>query len=132
MAVQKNITLQNDTDEDACIMADANMVNLILRNLLSNALKFTNDGGNVSILSQEEGDFHQIIVIDNGVGINAEKVETLFTQHNNVSTQGTGNEKGTGLGLMLCKEFVEKNGGQIWVESEESKGSSFYFTFPKA
>jgi signal transduction histidine kinase/Tfp pilus assembly protein PilF len=132
MAVQKNITLQNDTDEDACIMADANMVNLILRNLLSNALKFTNDGGNVSILSQEEGDFHQIIVIDNGVGINAEKVETLFTQHNNVSTQGTGNEKGTGLGLMLCKEFVEKNGGQIWVESEEGKGSSFYFTFPKA
>ena len=101
-------------------------------NLLSNALKFTNDGGNVSILSQEEGDFHQIIVIDNGVGINSEKVETLFTQHNNVSTQGTGNEKGTGLGLMLCKEFVEKNGGQIWVESEEGKGSSFYFTFPKA
>jgi signal transduction histidine kinase len=131
MAVQKSIILQNETDEDAFIMADLNMVNLILRNLISNALKFTNEGGNVSILSQEEGDFHQIIVIDNGMGISAEKVETLFTQHNNVSTQGTGNEKGTGLGLMLCKEFVEKNGGQIWVESEEGKGSSFYFTFLK-
>lgn len=131
MAIQKNIQLQNDTDEDACIMADPNMVNLILRNLLSNALKFTPEGGNVSILSQEEDEFHQIIVIDNGVGIEAEKIPHLFTAHLNVSTQGTGNEKGTGLGLMLCKEFVEKNGGSIWVESEAGKGSSFYFTFPK-
>lgn len=132
MAFQKGIELKNDTDEDAFIMADLNMVNLILRNLLSNALKFTNEGGFVSILSQEEEHFHQIIVIDNGVGIHADKLKTLFTAHANVSTQGTGNEKGTGLGLMLCKEFVEKNGGQIWVESEEGKGSSFYFTFPKA
>jgi signal transduction histidine kinase/tetratricopeptide (TPR) repeat protein len=131
MAIQKNIELQNDTDEDACIMADPNMVNLILRNLLSNALKFTPEGGSVSILSQEEDEFHQIIVIDNGVGIDAEKIPHLFTAHLNVSTQGTGNEKGTGLGLMLCKEFVEKNGGSIWVESEAGKGSSFYFTFPK-
>ena len=107
------------------------MVNLILRNLLSNALKFTPDGGSVTILSQEEDDFHQIIVLDNGVGIKADKIKDLFTAHINVSTQGTGNEKGTGLGLMLCKDFIERNGGQIWVESEEGKGSSFYFTFPK-
>ena len=132
MAQQKRITLTNDTDEDACIMADENMVNLIIRNLLSNALKFTPEGGSISILSQEEAFFHQIIVIDNGVGMNPEQLETLFTAHANVSTQGTANEKGTGLGLMLCKEFVEKNGGKIWVESEEGKGSSFYFTFPKA
>ncbi|MCF8255078.1 MAG: tetratricopeptide repeat protein [Bacteroidia bacterium] len=132
MAVQKNITLTNDTDQDAFIMADVNMVNLILRNLISNALKFTKENGSVTILSQEEEDHHQIIVIDNGLGIGKEKLESLFTAHMNVSTQGTGNEKGTGLGLMLCKEFVERNGGRIWVESEEGKGSSFYFTFPKA
>lgn len=132
MAVQKNISIQNDTDEDAFIFADLNMINLIIRNLISNALKFTNEGGSVSILSQEEDAFHQIIVIDNGVGISKEKIDTLFTAHANVSTQGTGNEKGTGLGLMLCKEFVEKNGGEIWVESEENKGSSFYVRFPKA
>ncbi len=132
MAVQKNISIQNDTDEDAFIFADLNMVNLIIRNLLSNALKFTNEGGSVSILSQEEELFHQIIVIDNGVGISIEKIDSLFTAHANVSTQGTGNEKGTGLGLMLCKEFVEKNAGQIWVESEENNGSSFYVSFPKA
>jgi len=131
MAVQKNIQLKNDTEEDACILADPNMANLILRNLLSNALKFTPEGGSVSILSQEEESYHQIIVIDNGVGIAAHKIADLFTAHNNVSTQGTGNEKGTGLGLMLCKEFVEKNGGTIWVESEENQGSSFYFTLPK-
>lgn len=132
MAQQKCITLTNDTDIDACILADENMVNLIIRNLLSNALKFTPEGGLISILSQEDALFHQIIVIDNGVGMNPEQLETLFTAHANVSTQGTANEKGTGLGLMLCKEFVEKNGGKIWVESEEGKGSSFYFTFPKA
>lgn len=132
MAVQKRIHLNNDTDSDAYILADENMVNLIIRNLLSNALKFTPEGGSVSILSQEEEDCHQIIVIDNGVGMSAEQLENVFTAHQNVSTQGTGNEKGTGLGLMLCKEFVEKNGGKIWVESEEGMGSSFYFTFPKA
>ncbi len=132
MAFQKQIQLTNDTDLDACIVADENMVNLIIRNLLSNAIKFTSEGGFVSILSQEEADFHQIIVIDNGVGISEEHRQTLFTAHANVSTQGTANEKGTGLGLLLCKEFVEKNGGSIWVESEKGKGSSFYFTFPKA
>lgn len=131
MAYQKNISLVNETDEDACILADENMVNLILRNLLSNALKFTPDGGSVTILSQEDDEFHQIIVLDNGVGIKQEKLKDLFIAHINVSTQGTGNEKGTGLGLMLCKDFIERNGGQIWVESEEGKGSSFYFTFPK-
>lgn len=132
MAIQKQIKLTNETDEEAFIKADKNMVNLILRNLLSNALKFTPEGGSVNIVSQEEGEMHQILVIDNGVGIAPDKLETLFTAHQQVSTKGTGNEKGTGLGLMLCKEFVEKNGGRIWVESDEGKGSIFYFTFPKA
>jgi signal transduction histidine kinase len=131
MAVQKGIALHNETDQDAFLLADANMVNLILRNLLSNALKFTKEGGEVSILSEEFDTYHQISVIDNGVGIDANKLNSLFTAHLNVSTQGTANEKGTGLGLMLCKEFTEKNGGKIWVESEAGKGSSFMLTFPK-
>lgn len=131
MAIQKNIELANETEEDALLFADPNMVNLILRNLLSNALKFTREGGSVSILSEELETHHQITVIDNGVGISEEKMKTLFTDHANVSTQGTANEKGTGLGLMLCKEFAEKNGGKIWVESEEGKGSSFMLTVPK-
>jgi signal transduction histidine kinase len=131
MALQKNISLHNETEEDAYLLADPNMVNLILRNLLSNALKFTREGGEVTIISEELEAFHQITVIDNGVGIAKDKLATLFTAHVNVSTQGTGNEKGTGLGLMLCKEFTEKNGGSIWVESEEGKGSSFSLTFPK-
>jgi len=131
MALQKNISLHNETEEEAYLLADPNMVNLILRNLLSNALKFTKEGGEVTIISEELEAFHQITVIDNGVGIAKDKLATLFTAHINVSTQGTGNEKGTGLGLMLCKEFTEKNGGSIWVESEEGKGSSFSLTFPK-
>lgn len=132
VAHQKGIRLSNETDEEAFVLADLNMLNLILRNLLSNAMKFTPTGGSVTVLSQEEGEFHQIIVIDDGVGISKSKIESLFTAHQQVSTKGTGNEKGTGLGLLLCKEFVEKNGGKIWVESEEGKGSSFIFTFPKA
>ncbi len=131
MAIQKNIALHNETDQDAFLYADANMVNLVLRNLLSNALKFTKEGGEVSILSEEFDNYHQISVIDNGVGIDVQKLESLFTAHMNVSTQGTANEKGTGLGLMLCKDFTEKNGGKIWVESEAGKGSSFMLTFPK-
>jgi signal transduction histidine kinase/Tfp pilus assembly protein PilF len=131
MAIQKNIALHNETEHDAFLYADANMVNLILRNLLSNALKFTKEGGEVSILSEEFETYHQISVIDNGVGIEIQKLESLFTAHMNVSTQGTANEKGTGLGLMLCKDFTEKNGGKIWVESEAGKGSSFMLTFPK-
>jgi len=131
MAIQKNIALHNETEHDAFLYADANMVNLILRNLLSNALKFTKEGGEVSILSEEFETYHQISVIDNGVGIEIQKLESLFTAHMNVSTQGTANEKGTGLGLMLCRDFTEKNGGKIWVESEAGKGSSFMLTFPK-
>ena len=75
-------------------------------------------------------DFIHISVLDNGVGISTEKIPLLFTQYKNNSTKGTGNEKGTGLGLMLCKEYVEKNKGQIWVESEQGKGSCFQFSLP--
>ncbi|MDP1727082.1 MAG: tetratricopeptide repeat-containing sensor histidine kinase [Bacteroidota bacterium] len=131
MAFNKKIQLSNQVDEDTVVFGDINMVNLILRNLLSNALKFTAENGSVSIISEDEETCIKISVIDNGVGIAESKTQSLFTDHANTSTKGTGNEKGTGLGLMLCKEFVEKSGGKIWVESEENKGSSFCFTLPK-
>jgi signal transduction histidine kinase len=130
-ATQKKIQLNNDVDESAIAFGDTDMVNLVLRNLLSNAVKFTPENGNINILSEEDEDgILKIMVIDNGVGINPEKAAELFTQYRNTSTKGTGNEKGTGLGLMLCKEFIEKNNGKIWVESEEGNGSVFCFTLP--
>ena len=129
-ATQKKINLSNDVDESAIAFGDTDMVNLVLRNLLSNAVKFTPENGSINVLSEEEDGELKIMVIDNGVGIHPDKAAELFTQYRNTSTKGTGNEKGTGLGLMLCKEFIEKNHGKIWVESEEGQGSVFCFTLP--
>jgi signal transduction histidine kinase len=130
-ATQKRIQLSNDVDESAIAYGDTDMVNLVLRNLLSNAVKFTPENGFINVLSEEDDNGTiKIMVIDNGVGINSEKAAELFTQYRNTSTKGTGNEKGTGLGLMLCKEFIDKNNGKIWVESEEGNGSVFCFTLP--
>ena len=129
-AAQKNIELENLVDEDSFAYGDLDTINLVVRNLISNAIKFTHEGGSVSISSQLKDDFLHISVLDNGVGISTDKIPLLFTQYKNNSTKGTGNEKGTGLGLMLCKEYVEKNKGQIWVESEQDKGSCFLFSLP--
>ena len=129
-AAQKNIELENLVDEDSFAYGDLDTINLVVRNLISNAIKFTHEGGSVSISSQITGEFIHISVLDNGVGISSDKIPLLFTQYKNNSTKGTGNEKGTGLGLMLCKEYVEKNKGQIWVESEQGKGSCFLFSLP--
>lgn len=129
-AAQKSIELENLVDEDALAYGDLDTINLVVRNLISNAIKFTHEGGSVSISSQIKDGFLHISVLDNGVGISSDKIPLLFTQYKNNSTKGTGNEKGTGLGLMLCKEYVEKNNGQIWVESEQGKGSCFLFSLP--
>lgn len=129
-SAQKNIELENLVDEDSFAYGDLDTINLVVRNLISNAIKFTHEGGSVSISSQITGEFIHISVLDNGVGISSDKIPLLFTQYKNNSTKGTGNEKGTGLGLMLCKEYVEKNKGQIWVESEQGKGSCFLFSLP--
>lgn len=131
-AANKDIILRNEMDSDITAIGDKNTVNLILRNLISNAIKFTPNGGEVTIINDSEEEFIKVMVIDNGVGISAKKLPNLFIQHVSASTKGTANEKGTGLGLMLCKEFVEKNGGEIWVESEEGNGSCFTFTLPIA
>lgn len=127
----KNIALINNIPENAIGLADSNTINLVIRNLITNALKFTNDGGEVMINAEDKGREWVIAVHDNGIGMSKEIQQKLFDKINPYSTRGTANEKGTGLGLILCKEFVEKNGGRIWVESEEGKGSTFWFTLPK-
>ena len=127
----KRITLHNEVPADTIGFADSNTVNLVIRNLMTNAIKFTNDGGRVVMGAQDHGNEWIITVQDNGVGINNEVLKILFDKTAPYTTRGTANEKGTGLGLILCKEFVEKNGGRIFVESEEGVGSKFSFTIPK-
>lgn len=128
----KEIKLTNSVSATAFAHADSNTINLVIRNLISNALKFTNEGGEIKIASEEQKSEWVISVSDNGVGMKPEVVNMLFDKINPYSTRGTANEKGTGLGLILCKEFVEKNNGRIWVESQEGRGSTFWFTLPKA
>jgi signal transduction histidine kinase len=107
------------------------MINLVFRNLILNAIKFSESGGTIEVSAKDQNGFYVIAVKDHGVGIRQEVQKILFDKTSGYSTRGTANEKGTGLGLILCKEFVEKNGGQIWLESEEGKGSTFYFTIKK-
>jgi PAS domain S-box-containing protein len=126
----KNIERINKVPHNFKIFADGNTVKTVLRNLISNAVKFTNPGGRISISAEVKGVFAQITVADNGIGIKQEDIEKLFTQGQYFTTPGTQNEKGTGLGLMLCKEFIENHNGKIWVESKEGNGSAFYFTIP--
>ncbi|HMR57308.1 MAG TPA: sensor histidine kinase, partial [Cyclobacteriaceae bacterium] len=111
---------------------DLNMLNLILRNLILNAIKFSKSGGSIEISATEKEGWITLGVRDYGIGIQPEVQRILFEKTMGYSTPGTANEKGTGLGLILCKEFVEKNGGTIWLESTPGKGSTFYFTLRKA
>jgi signal transduction histidine kinase/Tfp pilus assembly protein PilF len=131
-AVQgKDIKIINEVPRPSIAFADSNTINLVIRNLITNAIKFTNDGGSVVIKGEEQPYEWLVSVQDNGIGMRPEVLKILFDKTAPYTTRGTANEKGTGLGLILCKEFVEKNGGKIWVESEEGKGSTFYFTLPK-
>jgi signal transduction histidine kinase len=128
----KDIRMENHIREETIGWADLNMINLVFRNLILNAIKFTDAGGLITISAQDLGAFYEIAINDNGVGIKPEVQKLLFEKTSGYSTRGTANEKGTGLGLILCKEFVEKNGGSIRLESEEGKGSTFFFTVHKA
>jgi signal transduction histidine kinase len=128
----KDIRLINEVPRNAIGFADSNTINLVIRNLITNAIKFTNDGGIVRIAAREKDTEWLVSVKDNGVGMATDVLKMLFDKTAPYTTRGTANEKGTGLGLILCKEFVEKNGGRIWVESEEGKGSTFFFTLPRA
>ncbi|HYF68163.1 MAG TPA: tetratricopeptide repeat protein [Ohtaekwangia sp.] len=127
----KDIHILNQIPESTISFADLNTVNLVIRNLITNAIKFTNDGGEVIIRSEDKGNEWLVSVRDNGVGIKPEVMDILFDKTAPYTTRGTANEKGTGLGLILCKEFIEKNGGKIGVESKEGDGSTFFFTLPK-
>jgi signal transduction histidine kinase len=129
-ADSKNITINNLIPESTLVTTDKNMFETILRNLISNAIKFSNPGSSVEISHKKETDLHVFSVTDHGIGMSPEQQESLFLFGTNQSTYGTKNEKGTGLGLILCKEFVEKHGGKIWVESEKGKGTTFTFTIP--
>ncbi|MDQ1267031.1 MAG: two-component system, sensor histidine kinase and response regulator [Bacteroidota bacterium] len=131
-ANQKAIVIENAVEDDLYAYCDINMVNTVVRNLLTNACKFTGDGGKIVVGANDYDErFMMMKVCDNGIGMNEETISKLFRIDQHVTTLGTANEGGTGLGLILCKELVEKNGGSIWIESEPGKGSCFYFTLPK-
>jgi len=129
-AKQKNITLTTHVPKDVCATGDFNMIDTVVRNLLSNAVKFTTSGGSIAISAHAAGDMVEIIVTDTGTGIPRELLEKLFRIDVKSSKPGTAGEPGSGLGLILCKELVRKNGGSIRVESEIGKGSTFTFSLP--
>lgn len=126
----KLIELTNQIPEDIYIVADKDMISTVFRNLISNALKFTSKGGEIIIKAENLEQFAKISIKDNGLGMSKEIQSKLFDITENISTAGTENEKGTGLGLILCKEFVIKHGGKIWVKSETNRGSTFFLTIP--
>ena len=129
-AIAKNISITNKIPEDLIITADENLLSSVIRNLITNAIKFTHTGGKITITAKIIGDVVEVAVIDNGIGIAKEHQDKLFRIDTNYSRSGTANESSTSLGLILCKEFVEKHNGRIWVESEVDKGSVFKFTVP--
>lgn len=129
-AQHKGITITQEGPPQLPIRAHKNSVNTVVRNLISNAIKFTPDNGTIRLGLARDGKDATVSVTDNGVGMPPEVVDKLFRIDSKHSTKGTANEKGTGLGLILCKEFIEKNGGRIWVTSKESEGSVFSFSLP--
>jgi signal transduction histidine kinase len=130
-AGNKKIQLINKVASPTHVHADDNMLNTVIRNLISNAIKYTGEGGSITVSSYEKDGMVKISVIDTGIGIKPENIEKLFRIDVNYSTKGTADETGTGLGLILCKEFISRNKGEIWVESELGKGSTFKFTLPE-
>ncbi len=131
-AMNKNIELVNDVESETFVHADERMLNSVLQNLVSNAIKFTRQNGNVTVASKKVGRMVEITVKDTGIGINSDDLQKLFRIDIQHSTTGTANERGTGLGLILCKELVMKCGGDISVTSELNVGTTFKFTLPNA
>lgn len=129
-AIQKTITISLNLPRNAVVFADKSMISTVCRNLISNAIKFTPQGGKIDISVQQQQNELWVSIKDSGVGIDKSDIDKLFRIDGKFSKPGTQNEKGTGLGLILCKEFVEKHNGEIWVESDKGKGSTFYFSIP--
>lgn len=132
IAKSKQIEIVTKLEDYVEVVGDLNMIRAILRNLISNAIKFSNPNSNVVVFYNTSPEIVTIGVEDNGVGISEENLKTLFDETSYVTTYGTNKEKGSGLGLKLCKEFVKKNNGKIWVESNNYQGTTFYFTLKKA
>ncbi|MCF8302702.1 MAG: tetratricopeptide repeat protein [Bacteroidales bacterium] len=131
-ADNKNIKLQSHVDFGTTAYADANMITTVLRNFISNAIKFTYEKGHIEIFTEDSKNEVMVTVRDDGIGIDKDNVDKVFRIDKQFKKEGTASEQGTGLGLILCKEFIERNGGRIWVESEYEKGSDFKFSLPKS
>ncbi len=128
MVSKKNIKITQRVGDHIMVFADPNIISIIIRNLISNAIKFSNDKGKILINAEEKDGMVEVAISDFGIGIEDDDIKKLFRLDESFSTKGTADEEGTGLGLLLCKEFIVKNKGKIWVTSEKGKGSTFYFT----
>ena len=129
-AREKGISIERDVVFDFIVWADQHLTGGILRNLLSNAIKFTPSGGRIKITAERAGNEVHVCVSDTGVGMAPDEQAKLFSHTTFFTTRGTDDERGSGLGLLICKEFVQRQGGRIWLVSEKHKGSSFYFSLP--
>ena len=128
---EKDILIENNIQLSCKVYADKDMIQLVVRNLISNAVKFSKRGGSIKLTTRTEENYTNLCVTDTGVGI-SETDQKKFFEQETFTTRGTDNEQGTGLGLLLCKDFIEKNGGSIWVESEIGKGSKFCVRIPNS
>jgi signal transduction histidine kinase len=130
LADQKNIRIEMNFDDNLMLFADPQMIETVLRNLVNNAIKFTPENGLIQVAATQTDGQITICVKDSGIGISQEDAQTLFKIDSTVKRKGTNNEDGSGLGLILCREFIAKNNGTIWVSSAAGEGSSFFFTVP--
>ena len=131
-AEKKMISITYDIPGDLRVMVDKQMFESVIRNLVFNAIKFTHRGGKIHIAAKlNNSNLVELAISDTGIGISAGAIDNLFKMGNQINRQGTEGESSTGLGLLLCKDFVEKNNGKIWAESEAGKGSVFYITLPQ-
>ena len=129
-AEKKGVRFTSAVSNELLAYGDREMINTILRNLINNAVKYSQEGGGIEVRVNEKGEFLEVIVSDEGIGISEENAEKIFRIDTKYKSPGTSGETGTGLGLILCKDFAEKNRGRIWCESQEGSGTKFYFTIP--
>ena len=126
----KSIKLISKLPSNTMAWTDGDQIDIVIRNIISNALKFTPKGGVITIEAQVKYQFIEVIIKDTGIGMSDEALNKIFAPNATYTTFGTNNEKGTGLGISLCKEMLENNGGNLWAKSKMGKGTSFYFTIP--
>ncbi|MFP4671813.1 MAG: sensor histidine kinase, partial [Desulfohalobiaceae bacterium] len=130
-ATRKHVCFKNIVPAEIAVHADVRMLLSVLHNLLSNALKFSSPGGSVRITAQEQGQMIQVEVRDQGLGMDQETLANLFSLEGKRSQNGTAGEKGSGLGLILCREFIQRHAGEVWAWSEPGQGTAIYFTLPR-